>query len=99
MTPNFVAEARDFAAIYAVTLADRQSRTLVQHLAAALQKTYDRGRAGEDVDFVKEARGFVATHDGNLTVYHSRIFREQLALALQWAYDRGHAPVWIRNDS
>jgi hypothetical protein len=99
MTPNFVKEAKAFATIYAVTPTDLQWRTLVKHLAAALHNSYDRGRAGDDVDFGKEARGFVATYDGKLTVYQSRIFREQLALALQWAYDRGHAPVWIRSHS
>jgi hypothetical protein len=97
MTPNFVKEASGLVATYAGTITRGQLRTLVQHLAAALQNSYDRGRAGDDVDFNKEARGFVATYDGKLTVYQSRVFREQLALALQYAYDRGHAPVWIRN--
>jgi hypothetical protein len=99
MTPNFVKEARDFATVYGGTLTERQLRTLVQHLAAALHNSYDRGRADDDVDFNKEARGFVATHDGEFTVYQSRVFREQLALALQWAYDRGHMPVWLKNHS
>jgi hypothetical protein len=97
MTPNFVKEANDLATTYAGALTGGPSRSLVQHLAAALHNSYDRGRAGEDVDFTKEARGFVATYDGKLTVYQSRVFREQLALALQYAYDRGHAPAWIRN--
>jgi hypothetical protein len=97
MTPNFVQEAKGFAKTYGVTLTDQQWHTLVQHLAAALLNTYNRSRAGEDVDFFKEAKGFAATYGGKLTDNQSRIFAQQLALALQYAYDRGRAPVWRRN--